>query len=193
MGLYRSGTRIVASLAQLEAFQKTPWTEGCLQGIVDAPFLNLTPATRTGVIHDAALEAFVEAMAPIEARLGELIEERRRAEDERSSRDTLKTIQRAFREAMLALPAEDYDWFDIQAPRRQAVRQRCRAVSAAEFESCRRRAAGRSRAGFRPSASSSSSPARCTASASRPRPARCRSAHAARCCARSRATPAGAM
>ena len=25
------------------------------KGIVDAPFLNLTPATRTGVIHDAAL------------------------------------------------------------------------------------------------------------------------------------------
>jgi hypothetical protein len=120
VGLYRSGTRIVASLAQLEAFQKAPWTENCLQGIVDAPFLNLTPATRTGVIHDAALEQLVQALAPLEARLCELIEERRRAEDERSSRDTLKSIQRAFREAMLALPVEDYDWFDIQAPRRQA-------------------------------------------------------------------------
>ena len=119
VGLYRSGTRIVASMAQLEAFQKAPWTEGCLQGIIDAPFLNLTPATRTGVIHDAALESLVLALAPLEARLCELIEERRRAEDERSSRDTLKSIQRAFREAMLALPAEDYDWFDVQAPRRQ--------------------------------------------------------------------------
>jgi hypothetical protein len=121
VGLYRSGTRIVASLAQLDAFQKAPWTESCLQGIVDAPFLNLTPATRTGVIHDAALEALVEALAPLEARLCELIEERKRAEDERSSRDTLKSIQRAFREAMLALPAEDYDWFDIQAARKQSA------------------------------------------------------------------------
>jgi Histidine kinase-, DNA gyrase B-, and HSP90-like ATPase len=134
VGLYRSGTRIVASLAQLEAFQKTPWTDGCLQGIVDAPFLNLTPATRTGVIHDAALEALVDAMLPLEARLCELIQERRRAEDERSSRETLKSIQRAFREAMLALPAEDYVWFDIQAPRRQAAGNGAEPVSAAELE-----------------------------------------------------------
>lgn len=134
VGLYRSGTRIVASLAQLDAFQKAPWTEGCLQGIVDAPFLNLTPATRTGVIHDAALEALVGAMAPVEARLCELIEERRRAEDERSSRDTLKSIQRAFREAMLALPVEDYDWFDIQAPRRPVSGNGAEPSSAAEPE-----------------------------------------------------------
>jgi len=134
VGLYRSGTRIVASLTQLEAFQKAPWTAGCLQGIVDAPFLNLTPATRTGVIHDAALEALVEAMAPLEARLCELIDERRRAEDERSSRDTLKSIQRAFREAMLALPVEDYDWFDIQAPRKLASGDGAVPSAAADIE-----------------------------------------------------------
>ncbi len=120
VGLYRSGTRILASLAALEAFARPPWTEHCLQGIVDVPFLNLTPATRTGVIHDAALEAFAAALAPLEARLMDLIEERKRAEEERSSRDTLRAIQRAFREAMLALPAEDYDWFDIQARRKAA-------------------------------------------------------------------------
>jgi hypothetical protein len=134
VGLYRSGTRIVAALTQLEAFQKAPWSEGCLQGIVDAPFLNLTPATRAGVIHDAALEAFIEALAPLEARLCELIDERRRAEDERSSRDTLRTIQRAFREAMLALPAEEYDWFDIQAPRKQAGANEAEPSTAAELE-----------------------------------------------------------
>lgn len=83
--------------------------------MVDASFLNLTPATRTGVIHDEALEAFVAAMAPLEARLAGLIEERKRAEDEQNSRDTLRAIQRAFREAMLALPAEEYDWFEVNA------------------------------------------------------------------------------
>jgi hypothetical protein len=134
VGLYRSGTRIVASLLQLEAFQKTPWTDNCLQGIVDAPFLNLTPATRTGVIHDAAFDGLVQALAPLEARLTELIEERRRVEEERSSRDTLKSIQRAFREAMLALPAEDYDWFDIQAPRRQPAGNGEEPGSAAAIE-----------------------------------------------------------
>jgi hypothetical protein len=120
VGLYRSGTRILASIAALEAFDRAPWNSGFLQGMVDAPFLNLTPATRTGVIHDAALEAFAAALAPLEARLMDLIEERKRAEEERSSRDTLRAIQRAFREAMLALPAEDYDWFDLEARRKAA-------------------------------------------------------------------------
>lgn len=120
VGLYRAGTRILASLASLDAFQRPPWTGAVLQGIVDAPFLNLTPATRTGVIHDAALEALVVALRPLEARLVELIEERKRAEEERSSRDTMRSIQRAFREAMLGLPVEDYDWFDVAGLRRSA-------------------------------------------------------------------------
>jgi hypothetical protein len=122
VGLYRAGTRILRSITELEAFARAPWNSGFLQGIVDAPFLNLTPATRTGVIHDAALEAFRVAMAPVEARLAELIEERKRAEEEQSSRDTLRAIQKAFREAMLALPAEDYDWFEIHTSRSTAAR-----------------------------------------------------------------------
>lgn len=120
VGLYRAGTRILGSLTALDALRKPPWTSGVLQGILDAPFLNLTPATRTGVIHDAALEALVEALAPLESRLLELIEERKRAEEERSSRDTMRAIQRAFREAMLGLPVEDYDWFDVTGRRRDA-------------------------------------------------------------------------
>ena len=118
VGLYRAGTRILGSLAELDAFRKPPWTDGYLQGIVDAPYLNLTPATRTGVIHDAALEAFATALAPLEARLRELIAEHRRAEEERMSRDTLRAIQRAFREALLTLPSEEYEWFDISALQR---------------------------------------------------------------------------
>jgi hypothetical protein len=115
VGLYRSGTRILASLSELEAFQRAPWTEGYLQGILDVPFLTLTPATRTGVVHDAALESFVAAMAALERALAELIDRQKQAEEERSNRDTLRAIQRAFREAMLALPPEEYQWFDISA------------------------------------------------------------------------------
>jgi hypothetical protein len=82
--------------------------------MIDVPFLNLTPATRTGVIHDAALEQFIAAIEPLENRLNALIEERKRAEEEQSSRDTLRAIQRAFREALLALPSEEYEWFDVR-------------------------------------------------------------------------------
>jgi hypothetical protein len=121
VGLYRSGTRILRSLAELDAFRKSPWSDGYLQGIVDVPYLNLTPATRTGVIHDAALEAFAAALSPLETRLLELIAEHKRAEEERMSRDTLRSIQRAFREALLTLPSEEYEWFDVSVRQRDSA------------------------------------------------------------------------
>jgi hypothetical protein len=117
--LYRAGTRILQSITELEPFRKPPWTTGVLEGMVDVPFLNLTPATRTGVIHDAALENFILSIGELERHLVALIEERKRAEEEQSSRDTLRAIQRAFREALLTLPAEEYEWFDITTRSKQ--------------------------------------------------------------------------
>lgn len=114
VALYRHGTRVVADIAELAAFARPPWTQGMLQGILDAPFLNLTPATRTGVLHDERFAAFAEALAPLEERLQTLVEEQRRAENERASRNMLRTIHKAFKEALLALPAEEYDWFDVR-------------------------------------------------------------------------------
>ena len=118
VGLYRSGTRILKSLAQLGAFQCAPWDEGFLQGIVDAPFLHLTPTTRAGVIQDEVFESFVQSLGPVADKLKEIIDAQKHAEEERTSRETLRAIQRAFREAMLTLPAEEYDWFDINVRQR---------------------------------------------------------------------------
>ncbi len=117
VGLYRNGTRVLSSIGDLEAFARSPWTDGRLQGIVDAPFLNLTPATRTGVIQDAALAAFADAAGPLEEQLVGLIEEQRRAQEEQATQDTLRSIQRAFREAMLTLPEEEYDFFEVAGRR----------------------------------------------------------------------------
>ena len=50
----------------------------------------------------------------MEAHVKGLIEEQQRAEEEQASQQSLKAIQRAFHEAMLALPREEYDWFDVQ-------------------------------------------------------------------------------
>ena len=107
--LYRNGTR-VAELGALGEFQETAWTSGYVDGIVDAPFVSLTPGTRTGVIRDAAYDEFQRALGPVTERLDLLIAELQRAEEERASQQTLRSIQRAFREALLALPAEEYDW-----------------------------------------------------------------------------------
>jgi hypothetical protein len=113
ISLYRSGTRVLENLAELEAFARMPWTSGYVQGIIDAPYLTLTPGTRLGVIHDAALARLAEELAPLEARLAKIIEDQQRAEEERASRDVLRSVQGALKEALLALPAEEYDWFDL--------------------------------------------------------------------------------
>ncbi|MCU0973120.1 MAG: ATP-binding protein [Burkholderiales bacterium] len=115
IALFRHGTRVIEDLAPLDDFAHPPWTLRYLQGHVDAPFLNVTPGTRTGIVHDAAYAALCAGLQPLEHKLIELIEAQRRAEEEQASREQLRTIQRAFREALLALPAEEYDWFDIHA------------------------------------------------------------------------------
>ncbi|MGD2013024.1 MAG: hypothetical protein PVG84_04735, partial [Desulfobacterales bacterium] len=79
----------------------------------DAPFLSLTPGTRHGIIRDDHFYAFCRAMDPVENQLQEIIEEQRKAEEERSSRQVLRRVQRALKEAFLRLPQEEYDWFDI--------------------------------------------------------------------------------
>jgi len=113
VSLYRSGTRVLENIAELEAFARMPWTSGYAQGIIDAPYLNLTPGTRLGVVQDAALARLADELAPLETRLAKIIEDQQRAEEERASRDVLRSVQGALKEALLALPAEEYDWFDL--------------------------------------------------------------------------------
>lgn len=115
VALTRTGTRVVEDLATLPGLEHAPWSSRYLQGLIDVPFLNLTPGTRSGVIHDDRYAAFVAALHSLEAHLGGLIQAQQRAEEEQASQQSLRAIQRAFREALLALPPEEYDWFDVQA------------------------------------------------------------------------------
>ena len=115
VALTRGGTRVLEDLATLPGLEHAPWSSRYLQGLIDVPFLNLTPGTRSGIIHDERYAALLEALRPLEAHLSGLIEAQQRAEEEQASQQSLRAIQRAFREALLALPPEEYDWFDIQA------------------------------------------------------------------------------
>ncbi len=119
VALTRQGTRIVEDLGALPGLEHAPWTSRHVQGLIDAPFLNLTPGTRSGIIHDERYAAFVEALSSLELHVRTLIEEQKRAEEEQASRESLKAIQRAFHEALLALPPEEYDWFEVQARARK--------------------------------------------------------------------------
>jgi len=121
VGLYRSGTRVLEKITELEPLRSSPWQDGLLQGLIDAPFLNLSPGTRLGVIHDDRLEALIQALPELESALKDIIEQQQKAAEEQANHNTLKSIQRAFREAMLSLPEEDYDWFDV---RKQVAGQR---------------------------------------------------------------------
>ena len=114
VALTRSGTRVIEDLASLPGLDHAPWSSRYVQGLIDAPFLNLTPGTRSGIIQDERYAALVAALEPMEAHVKALIEEQQRAEEEQASQQSLRAIQRAFHEALLALPREEYDWFDVQ-------------------------------------------------------------------------------
>src|SRR5580692_7846616 len=121
VSLTRGGTRVIEDIGTLPGLERWPWSSRYLQGLIDVPYLNLTPSTRSGVVHDERYGAFAEALIPLEAYLNALIDAQRRAEEEQANRESLRAIQRAFREAMLVLPPEEYDWFDIQSRSAQAA------------------------------------------------------------------------
>ena len=120
VALFRRGTRVFEDISVVDELAKAPWTARQLQGHIDSPFINLTPGTRSGIIRDEAYAALLGALLPLEEKLIEILEAQRQAEEEQTSRELLQTIQRAFREAFLALPAEEYDWFEIHARERRA-------------------------------------------------------------------------
>jgi hypothetical protein len=115
VALTRGGTRVIEDLSTLPGLERSPWKSRYIQGLVDVPYLNLTPGTRSGIVHDKHYAAFVDSLAKLEAHLTDLIDAQQRAEEEQANRESLRAIQRAFREAMLILPREEYDWFDIQS------------------------------------------------------------------------------
>jgi hypothetical protein len=115
VALTRGGTRVIADIGTLPGLERPPWNSRYLQGLVDVPYLNLTPGTRSGIVHDERYAAFVESLVKLAGHLNDLIDAQRRAEEEQANRESLRAIQRAFREALLILPREEYDWFDIQS------------------------------------------------------------------------------
>src|SRR6202140_1328131 len=125
VALYRSGTRVVEVLGSLSGLEHAPWTSSFLEGLIDVPFLNVTPGTRSGIIHDERYAALCEARGPLEQHLNALIAEQQRAQEEQASQQLMRAIQRAFREAMLALPPEEYDWFDVHARSGRRGEARC--------------------------------------------------------------------
>jgi hypothetical protein len=115
---------VLASIAELDCFARQPWSSGFLQGLVDAKTVHLTPGNRLGIIHDEQLERLQLSLAPVEEMLGRIIAAQAQAIEEEASRELLKTVHKAFREALLSLPPEEYDWFDVNRIRFRAASAR---------------------------------------------------------------------
>ena len=113
VSLCRSGTRVLPNLCALDEFNVHPWTNGYFEGIIDAPFLHLTPGTRDGIIRDERYAGFCRALAVVQEQLAAIAAEQEKAENESASKKILHSVQKAIKEAVLALPPEDYDWFSI--------------------------------------------------------------------------------
>jgi len=113
VGLYRRGTRVQTGLQKLDDFDRIPWNSGHFTGVVDAPFLRLTPGTRDGIIRDERYHEFVTAIAPLEDELLYHLDTLKKLEEEEVSVKTLRSVQNALKEALLKLPAEEYDWFNL--------------------------------------------------------------------------------
>ncbi len=110
VGLHRRGTRVLTDISRLDYFSRAPWDSRHIEGLIDVPFLQLTPGTRDGIVLDEVYDSFCVAIAPVEEALIGLLDEKRRAEEEEASRQVLNRVTRAFREAFLHLPSEDYSW-----------------------------------------------------------------------------------
>jgi hypothetical protein len=116
ISLCKDGTRVLPDITELLPFQRPPWTDGRLEGIVDFEALSLAPGTRSGVVPDRAFAALVKAARQFEPEILTALEKREQAESDRASRQILKQVHKAFTTALSELPSEDYLFFDIPKP-----------------------------------------------------------------------------
>jgi len=114
IGLYKLGTRVMPSISKIENFNCHPWNSPYLEGIIDTSFIQLTPGTRDGFIYDDSWESFVVSLDPLKDFLIDIIDEQKRAEDDKASKNILKRITKALQDAFHHLPQEEYSWLQIK-------------------------------------------------------------------------------
>jgi len=119
----KDGTRVLKSITELDPFQHPPWSDGRLEGVIDFAALELAPGTRSGIVPNERLSEFTRAVSTLETALKEAIDQREKAESDKASRNILKQVHRAFRNALKELPSNEYLFFDIPEVNRALARQ----------------------------------------------------------------------
>jgi len=113
ISLCKDGTRVLRDIGELLPFQQAPWNDGRLEGLLDFEPLTLAPGTRSGIVADAAFDAFVVAATALEPEILAALAEREQAETDQASRQILKQVHKAFVTALADLPSAEYIFFDI--------------------------------------------------------------------------------
>ena len=113
ISLCKDGTRVLRDIGELLPFQHAPWNDGRLEGLLDFEPLTLAPGTRSGIVADAAFDAFVVAATALEPEILAALAEREQAETDQASRQILKQVHKAFVTALSDLPSAEYIFFDI--------------------------------------------------------------------------------
>ncbi len=102
--LASAGTVVADDLAALEAvdLRADPWNSGRLTGLVDAPFLDVAPGTRRGLVPNEKADAFGRAMETLAVRVREWL----------AARPLQKPLRRVSRDIQKRLP--HYDLFQVK-------------------------------------------------------------------------------
>lgn len=119
ISLYRHGTRVMPDISKLDSFNTSPWDSSLFQGMIDVPFLQLTPGTRDGIIRDENYSLFCSTVSELEKTLNSIVEREKKAAEEEASKNILRSIKKALKEALLRLPQEEYDWFNLFAEKKR--------------------------------------------------------------------------
>lgn len=85
---------MIEDLTTLPGLEHAPWSSRYLQGLIDVPFPNLSPGTRSGVIRDERGPALLNALRPFESHRAGLIVAQQRAREEQSTQQSLRLIRR---------------------------------------------------------------------------------------------------
>jgi hypothetical protein len=109
-----AGTVVADDLMQLEAvdLRYAPWDSGRLTGLIDAPFLDVAPGTRRGIVPNEKADAFDAAMRALAARVGEWLGAYAKAVEKEADRSIQKRLRQVFREIQRRLP--HYELFPVK-------------------------------------------------------------------------------
>jgi len=110
VALFKHGTRVIDNVCSIEALNHSPWDSGYFTGKIDYGFINLSPATRLGVVDDDHLKTLIKKLRPLEDYLKDFIFEHEISARKKSTDASRRSIKSALKEALLALHKEGFQF-----------------------------------------------------------------------------------